>query len=100
MDPAAGLLWLLFVLAPIGTLLLPVLVVGALTPRFAAAARRLLQRGACVGLICAVLMAVLFMLRPELSMPGAGNLAMVLAAFMAGLAGAVATLALVRIIKP
>lgn len=33
-------------------------------------------------------------------MPGAGNLAMVLAAFMAGLAGAVATLALVRIIKP
>lgn len=61
--------------------------------------KTLLRLGACVGLVCAFLVSVSLMLRPEPSMPGAGHPAMLLAAFRAGLAGAVATALAVRCIR-
>jgi hypothetical protein len=79
--------WLIVILAPLGSVLLPVLVIASLTVRFGPDARLILKRGALVGTVCGVVMALVFMLEPGLSMPGPGNYALMLAASMAGFAG-------------
>jgi len=88
-----------FVVSGFGFWLFLALLVGAVINHFRANARYLLKRGSVVGALTAALMAIVFIVMPDIAMPGPGNIAVVAAMFFVGFAGAVPVLLAWRLLR-
>jgi hypothetical protein len=88
-----------FVVSALGFWLFLALLAGAVIKNFRASARYLLKRGSLVGALTAALMAIVFIVMPDISMPGPGNLAVIAAMFFAGFAGTVPVLLGLRLLR-
>lgn len=90
------LLTLLFLLAPLGTLLIIALTLGLGTERYRDRSRYLFKRAALGGAAGALLTGLVFVLRPDLALPGPGNIAMMVTVFLAVFAVTTGVLLLLR----